>query len=86
MGIDLSGSWWGYYGVSPDNSPIIGPHPDTRGWIDACGFSGHGIMHAPATGVAVAEMIVDGDTKTVDVDHFRHNRFAEKLPVEANIF
>ncbi len=86
MGVDLSGSWWGYYGVSPDNSPIIGPHPDTRGWIDACGFSGHGIMHAPAAGVAVAEMIADGDTTTVDVDHFRHTRFAQKLPVEANIF
>ena len=37
-------------------------------------------------GWLVAEMIADGDTKTVDVDHFRHNRFAEKLPVEANIF
>ncbi len=46
MGIDLRGSWWGYYGVSPDNSPIIGLHPDAEGWVDACGFSGHGIMHA----------------------------------------
>ncbi|MGB0542445.1 MAG: NAD(P)/FAD-dependent oxidoreductase [Longimicrobiales bacterium] len=86
MGIDLAGSWWGYYGVSPDNSPIIGPHPDAEGWIDACGFSGHGIMHAPATGIAVAEMIADGHTSTVDVDHFRHSRFGEDVPVEANIF
>lgn len=86
MGIDLAGSWWGYYGVSPDNSPIIGPHPEAEGWIDACGFSGHGIMHAPATGVAVAEMIVDGQTTTVDVDHFRHSRFGEDVPVETNIF
>lgn len=86
MGIDVAGSWWGYYGVSPDNSPIIGPHPDATGWIDACGYSGHGIMHAPATGVAVAEMIADGQTSTVDVDHFRHSRFDEDVPVEANIF
>ena len=86
MGVDVAGSWWGYYGVSPDNSPIIGPHPDALGWIDACGFSGHGIMHAPATGVAVAEMIADGRTTTVDVDHFRHTRFGEDVPVEANIF
>ncbi|MBT8488572.1 MAG: FAD-binding oxidoreductase [Gemmatimonadetes bacterium] len=86
MGVDLKGSWWGYYGVSPDNSPIIGPHPDAQGWIDACGFSGHGIMHAPSTGVAVAELIADGATTTVDVEHFAHTRFGQDVPVEANIF
>ena len=86
LGIDVAGSWWGYYGVSPDNSPIIGPNPDAEGWIDACGFSGHGIMHAPATGVAVAEFIADGRPTTVDVDHFRHDRFGQDVPVEANIF
>ena len=86
MGIDLRGSWWGYYGVSPDNSPIIGLHPDARRWVDACGFSGHGIMHAPATGLAVSELIADGRTSTVNVDHFRHTRFGEDVLVEANIF
>ena len=86
MGVDMRGSWWGYYAVSPDNSPIIGRHPDAEGWIDACGYSGHGIMHAPATGVAVAELIADGRTTTVDIDHFRHTRFSEDGTVEANIF
>ncbi|MDA0327961.1 MAG: FAD-dependent oxidoreductase [Gemmatimonadetes bacterium] len=86
LGIDLRRSWWGYYGVSPDNSPIIGFHPDAQGWIDACGFSGHGIMHAPATGVAVAELVANGRTSTVDVDHFRHGRFGGDVAVEANIF
>ncbi|MDH3271355.1 MAG: FAD-binding oxidoreductase [Gemmatimonadota bacterium] len=86
MGVDLKASWWGYYGVSPDNSPIIGYHPDAHGWIDACGFSGHGIMHAPATGVAVAEFVADGRASTVNVDHFSHARFGTGVPVEANIF
>jgi len=86
MGIDLRGSWWGYYGMSPDRSPIIGKHPDASGWIDACGFSGHGIMHAPATGVAVAELVADGETSTVNVDHFSHSRFGGDVAVEANIF
>lgn len=86
MGVDLRASWWGYYGVSPDNSPIIGFHSDADGWIDACGFSGHGIMHAPATGVAVAELVADGRTTTVDVGHFGHDRFGRDVPVEANIF
>jgi sarcosine oxidase subunit beta len=86
MGVDLRGSWWGYYGVSPDNSPIIGYHPDTEGWVDACGFSGHGIMHAPATGLAVSELVADGRTSTVDVAHFAHARFGQDVAVEANIF
>jgi sarcosine oxidase subunit beta len=86
MGVDMRGSWWGYYGVSPDNSPIIGYHPDAEGWIDACGFSGHGIMHAPATGVAVSELVADGRTSTVDVAHFAHSRFDRDVEVEANIF
>ena len=86
MAVDLRGSWWGYYGVSPDNSPLIGFHPDADHWIDACGFSGHGIMHSPACGVAVAELVADGRTSTVNVDHFSHDRFDKGVAVEANIF
>lgn len=86
MGVDLKGSWWGYYGVSPDNSPIIGLSPETEGWVDACGFSGHGIMHAPATGKAVSELVADGEAHTVDVRAFAHGRFGQNVPVEANVF
>jgi sarcosine oxidase subunit beta len=86
LGIDRKGSWWGYYGVSPDNSPIIGFNPCAQAWIDACGFSGHGIMHAPATGLAVSELVADGEARTVDVSAFRHGRFSEGVAVEANIF
>ena len=86
LGIDRKGSWWGYYGVSPDNSPIIGFNPRAQAWIDACGFSGHGIMHAPATGLAVSELVADGEARTVDVSAFRHGRFSEGVAVEANIF
>jgi glycine/D-amino acid oxidase-like deaminating enzyme len=86
LGIDLKGSWWGYYGVSPDNSPLIGPHPGADGWIDACGFSGHGIMHAPVTGLAISEMIADGASHTVDVGPFDHDRFGRNVPLETNVF
>lgn len=75
LGVDRRGSWWGYYGVTPDNSPVIGFNPGARGWIDACGFSGHGIMHAPATGLTVSEMIADGRPRTLDADAFGHERF-----------
>ena len=89
MGIDWKGSWWGYYGVTPDNSPVIGRHPDAQGWIDACGFSGHGIMHSPATGIAVAELVADGVATSVDVSPFGHERFTDQgvgAAVEANVF
>lgn len=86
MGVDLGGSWWGYYAVSPDNSPIIGPNPGGKGWIDACGFSGHGIMHAPATGLAVSEMVADGESTTLDMEPFGHARFGKGGPVEENVF
>ncbi len=44
-------------------------------------------MHAPATGVAVAELVADGETSTVDVGHFGHHRFGRAdVPVEVNIF
>ena len=87
LGVDRQGSWWGYYGVTPDNSPVIGFNPGSRGWVDACGFSGHGIMHAPATGLAVSELVADGRSHTLDVTAFRHGRFEEAgMAVEVNIF
>jgi sarcosine oxidase subunit beta len=86
LGVDLKGSWWGYYEVTPDNSPVIGLNPGTERWIDASGFSGHGIMHAPATGLAVSELVADGRAHTVDVSAFRHDRFGGAVPIEANVF
>ena len=86
LGIDRKGSWWGYYAVSPDNSPVIGINPGDSKWVDACGFSGHGIMHAPATGLAVSELIADGHAHTLEINGFRHDRFGENLAVEGNIF
>jgi len=89
LGVDRKGSWWGYYGVTPDNNPVIGFNPGAEGWIDACGFSGHGIMHAPATGRAVSELVADGESRTLDITAFRHARFEEdtaEAAVEMNIF
>ena len=87
LGVDRQGSWWGYYGVTPDTSPVIGFNPGTRGWVDACGFSGHGIMHSPATGLAVSELVADGRSHTLDVTAFRHERFADpQAEAEVNIF
>ena len=89
LGVDRKGSWWGYYEVTPDHSPVIGPNPGADGWIDACGFSGHGIMHAPATGIAVADLVTEGQSQSVDIGPFAHARFVDGRPttaVESNVF
>ncbi len=82
VGVDYRGSWWGYYEMTPDHNPIIGLHPDACHpagpvWIDASGFSGHGIMHTPATGLLVAELATTGKTSTIDIAAFAHSRFEQ---------
>jgi sarcosine oxidase subunit beta len=67
--------WAGLYEITPDHNPILGAHPALRGYYDASGFSGHGIMHAPATGLLLAEEILDGRAHTISIDELRIGRF-----------
>jgi sarcosine oxidase subunit beta len=66
--------WAGFYEDTPDKHPIIGAVPGLSGFLCAAGFSGHGIMHAPAAGEAIAELIVDGRT-SLDVTALAYDRF-----------
>jgi sarcosine oxidase subunit beta len=75
-GLDLKRSWAGLYEVTPDHHAVLGPAPNVPGLFVASGFSGHGIMHAPAAGRAVAEMIVKGRSESVDVGALSLERFA----------
>ena len=68
--------WAGSYEITPDNMPILGRHPALPNYLDASGFSGHGIMHSPATGLLIAEEILDGRAHTIDIDELRITRFA----------
>jgi len=70
--------WAGLYEVSPDHHAILGPAPGIDGLYFANGFSGHGVMHSPATGCVVAEWIVHGRPRTIDVAaELAPTRFAE---------
>ena len=66
--------WAGFYEDTPDKHPILGAVPGLSGFVCAAGFSGHGIMHAPATGELIAELIVDGRT-SLDVTPLSYDRF-----------
>ena len=59
----------GYYEVTPDDKAILSADPRLRGLFHASGFSGHGIMHAPAAGLAVADL-VRGRTPSFPMEGF----------------
>jgi glycine/D-amino acid oxidase-like deaminating enzyme len=58
--------WAGLYEMTPDHHAILGPVESVPGLFLANGFSGHGVMHAPATGRIVADLILQGKTGIVD--------------------
>jgi sarcosine oxidase subunit beta len=72
--LDLGASWSGFYEMTPDHNALLGASPDAPGWVDACGFSGHGVQHAAAVGRAIREEIVDGRATTIDIDPLRPER------------
>jgi sarcosine oxidase, subunit beta len=73
--LDRSGCWAGTYENTPDRHGILGPHPGAPTWINACGFSGHGLMQAPEIGRLVAEQITTGATTSIDTSALRLERF-----------
>jgi sarcosine oxidase subunit beta len=75
-GIDVKRSWAGLYEVTPDHHAILGPVAGVPGFLVVAGFSGHGIMHAPAAGRAAAELIARGRSESVDVSALALERFA----------
>ena len=74
----IARGWAGLYAISPDHHAIIGPFPEIEGFICANGFSGHGFQHSPAVGILVAELIVEGQAKTLDIHPLRPQRFRER--------
>jgi sarcosine oxidase subunit beta len=67
--------WAGLRSITPDDDPILGPAESLPGFFNDCGWGGHGIMHAPAGGLVLAEWIVNGRVSSMDMRHFRAERF-----------
>jgi len=67
--------WAGLYELSPDNHAILGKVPEVKGFICANGFSGHGFMHSPIVGKLIAELIMDSDTRKLDISLLSIERF-----------
>jgi len=74
--------WAGCYEMTPDHHSILGPAPNVRGLFFANGFSGHGVMHSPATGRIVSDLILRGETDLIDAYELNVRRFAEGRAIQ----
>ena len=75
--IDPSHCWAGLYPETPDHHAIVGEDPGVPGFFHCVGFGGHGLMHAPAAGRAIAELVLRGRSETFDLHPLRPSRFVE---------
>ena len=75
-------TWAGLYEQCElDGNPIIGNWEGRlENFYVLSGFSGHGMMHAPAAGRAIAELIVHGALTTLDLTRFGYGRVARGEP------
>ena len=85
--VKVINAWVGYYDYnSLDQNAVVGPHPELANFYFANGFSGHGLQQAPAAGNAIAELIVDGAYRTIDVARLGFERIAAGRPLrEVNV-
>jgi sarcosine oxidase, subunit beta len=74
--VDRPACWAGLYEVTPDKHAILGAAPGCENLFLVNGSSGHGVMHAPALGELLAE-IMSGAATTLDVMPLRPSRFTE---------
>ncbi len=85
--IKLVRAWAGHYDYNTlDQNAILGPHPEVANFYFANGFSGHGLQQSPAVGRAIAELIVHGAYRSIDLRRFSFERVLNNRPIpELNV-
>jgi FAD-dependent oxidoreductase domain-containing protein 1 len=85
--IKVINAWVGHYDYNAlDQNAVIGAHPEIRNFYFGNGFSGHGLQQGPGVGNSLAEIIVFGKSKTIDVSCFGYERIAKGEPLfEQNV-
>lgn len=78
--------WMGYYDMTPDHHPVYGPIEPYENLYIAAGFSGHGLMMAPATGLLISDWIIQGkpsikEALNLTIDRFKYGRLVKELAV-----
>jgi glycine/D-amino acid oxidase-like deaminating enzyme len=77
LAVNPKRAWAGLYEMTPDHHPILGGVPEVPGFYLANGFSGHGVMHAPAAGKILSDLILTGITNLIDASRLKLSRFAQ---------
>ena len=76
-GVNPRRAWAGLYEMTPDHHAIIGPAPNVEGLYFVNGFSGHGVMHSPASGRVTADLILQGRSDLIDANQLSVERFKQ---------
>jgi sarcosine oxidase, subunit beta len=75
LAVNPKRAWAGLYEMTPDHHCILGPVDEVLGFFLANGFSGHGVMHSPATGKILADLILTGSTSVTNAELVNLKRF-----------
>ena len=79
-------AWAGHYEVNLlDHNGVVGPHDEVANLVLATGFSGHGVMHAPAAGRGVAEWILGGGYQALDLSPLGYARISAGEPLHETV-
>lgn len=73
----------GYDGITPDQHPMLGAAGPAGFFLD-CGHSGTGFKTAPAVGLCMSELILDGASGTIDISSLAPQRFASGALIKGN--
>ena len=73
----LAHGYAGLYTTTPDLHPVMDRVDGIEGLYICTGFSGHGFKLAPAVGVCMAELMLEGESKLVDISTLRMGRFRD---------
>ncbi|TAD88277.1 MAG: FAD-binding oxidoreductase [Alphaproteobacteria bacterium] len=85
--VKVTNSWAGYYEMNThDHNALLGRHPACDNLWFANGFSGHGIQQAPAVGRDLAERLIHGHSRSLDLSVFDIARVIDgRRVVERNV-
>lgn len=82
-GMQLVDAWGGHYELNTlDQNVIVGRHSEITNLLLACGSSGHGVMHAPALGRGIAELVTLGAYASIDLSPFGFERVSSGSPLD----
>jgi len=85
--VKVINAWVGHYDYNAfDQNAVIGAHPEIGNFYFANGYSGHGLQQGPGSGNAIAELIVHGAYRTIDLARIGYERVQRNAPLfEKNV-